>query len=116
MNRIFLVKVRQFSKALVIGSALSLGMFICVSVNTTTAEAITSGYVDKGDKKGYWIRGKKDGNVYSKYKNYKMEDRASVVNGAGDTDTSGWKSPDTYGVAKRDWTFWGTNKTYYNYK
>ncbi|OZT11109.1 hypothetical protein CHN50_18380 [Priestia aryabhattai] len=73
---------------------------------------VTSGKMDGG----YWIRGKKDDNVYSSYKHYKKQGRASVVNGEGDVGDGGWKSAGTYSTAKKKWTSKGTNKAYYDNK
>ncbi|MCR6108956.1 hypothetical protein HXA35_01165 [Bacillus sp. A301a_S52] len=83
------------------------------------SDAFTIQKVESGKKAGgYWIRGKKkindENKVYSKYKHYKKEGRASVVNGLGDTATGKWQPKDEYSVAHRKWTFRGTNKAYYN--
>ncbi|WP_366248308.1 hypothetical protein [Terribacillus aidingensis] len=65
---------------------------------------------------GYWIRGKRDGRVVSEFKHYTKEGRASVTNGAGYHDDGGWKAQDVWSKADLDWSFWGTNKAYYDYK
>jgi len=74
--------------------------------------SVTSGAMDGG----YWIRGKKDGNVYSSYKHYTKEGHASVVNGKGDYKSGGWKPKDVFSTAQLTWTSSGTNKAYYNYR
>lgn len=51
-------------------------------ISTKTQAGITSGSKDGG----YWIRGKSGDQLVSKYKHYKEEGHASVVNGEGDTD------------------------------
>ncbi|SNZ02463.1 hypothetical protein SAMN05421503_0115 [Terribacillus aidingensis] len=65
---------------------------------------------------GYWIRGKRDGRVVSEYKHYQKEGRASVTNGAGYHDDGGWKAKNVWSKADLDWSFWGTNKSYYDYR
>ncbi len=85
---------------------------------------LTSGIVECSDNgagcQGYWIRGQKHvsgkNQLVSEYKDYVGQGRASVVNGNGDTDDGGWKATNTYSYASEDWTFWGTNKAYYDYK
>lgn len=75
-----------------------------------------SGTVDSGNDKGYWIRGKRDGNVISEYKNYKKEGFASVINGDGHYREGGWKSADVFSKAEAYWSFWGTNKAKYRFR
>lgn len=85
---------------------------------------ITSWYVECNSSgsncHGYWIRGKKTDTspdqVYSKYKDYKGEGYASVVDGYGNTANGGWKSTNVYSEAHLPWSFKGTNKAYYNYR
>ncbi|QKG86064.1 hypothetical protein GXN76_13365 [Kroppenstedtia pulmonis] len=55
-------------------------------------------------------------NVYSKYKHYTKEGRASVVNGLGEYDRSRYMPKDVFGEAREVWTIQGTNKAYYNYR
>lgn len=67
---------------------------------------------------GYWIYGKKDGNVISEYKPYVGEGRASVTNGKGAYDDGGWVKPNddpNWSRAKQPWTFWGQNRADYDY-
>src|SRR6478735_1754253 len=70
----------------------------------------TSGNMDGG----YWIRGKRNGDVISEYKHYKKEGRASVTNGRGYHDDGGWKAKEKWSRASKDWTFRGINKAYYD--
>lgn len=91
------------------------------SSSVPNTNKLTMYSVESGNKDGgYWIRGKKNiggtPNVYSKYKHYKEKGRASVVNGVGDTDDGGWKSPGAYSTAYKKWTSAGVNKTYYDHK
>jgi len=81
-------------------------------ISAKTQAGVTSG------KKagGYWIRGKENAQVISRYKHYTKEGHASVINGEGDPDDGGWKSSGVYSKAEADWTSSGTNKAYYNYR
>lgn len=81
-------------------------------ISAKTQAGITSGNKDGG----YWIRGKSGNEVVSKYKHYKEEGHASVVNGEGDTDSGNWEAPGSYSYAHADWTSAGTNKAYYDHK
>ncbi|GIN12613.1 hypothetical protein J26TS2_24800 [Shouchella clausii] len=72
---------------------------------------------ESGNKDGgYWIRGKRDGQLVSEYKHYKKEGRASVTNGKGYHKDGGWKKPEKWSKASLKWTFTGTNKAYYDYR
>lgn len=85
-----------------------------------STRGITSGTVDSGEWKGYWIRGDKQfsGNkhVYSSYKNYKHEGAASVTSGTGDYVDGGYMPADTMSTAHTKWTSEGTNKANYRYR
>lgn len=85
-----------------------------------STQGVTSGTVDSGDEKGYWIRGSKKysgvKHVYSSYKNYKKQGAASVTNGEGDYKDGGFKPADTMSTAHVKWTSAGTNKANYRYK
>lgn len=73
--------------------------------------------LESGPKNGgYWIRGKKDSNVYSSYKHYEKMGYASVVNGEGDAVEDVYKPANEYSTAKVKWTLKGTNKAYYDFK
>ncbi len=81
---------------------------------------ITSGYVDSGKNKGYWIRGDKKikglKHVYSSYKNYKRKGAASVTSGTGVYVDGGYKSAGKMSKAYTRWTRSGVNKANYRYK
>ena len=82
-------------------------------VTGTTKTGMTSGPMDGG----YWIRGKRDGKVVSEYKHYTGQGHASTVNGAGYYHSGGWQPTDVFSKSNvLDWTFWGTNKVYYNFR
>lgn len=85
-----------------------------------TPFGITSGNVDSGDEKGYWIRGDKEysgeKHVYSSYKNYKHEGAASVTSGTGTYVDGGYKPADTMSTAHTKWTSSGTNKANYRFR
>ncbi|ABS21711.1 lactococcin 972 family bacteriocin [Bacillus cytotoxicus] len=83
-----------------------------VQDENSTVKSVTSGKVDGG----YWIRGKKDKNVYSSYKHYSAQGHASVVNGKGDYKSGGWKAKNVFSTAQLPWTSEGTNKAYYDHK
>lgn len=72
--------------------------------------SVTTGPVDGG----YWIRGKRDNAVISEYMHYTQSGYASVVNGLGYTSNGGWQAKNVYSRANQSWSFWGTNKSYYN--
>lgn len=78
----------------------------------SNVKGVTSGPQDGG----YWIRGKKDNQVYSSYKHYTKQGRASVTNGEGDYKDGGWKPKDQFSTASLPWTSKGTNKANYNYR
>lgn len=65
---------------------------------------------------GFWIRGKRDGEIVSEYKHYTKQGRASVTNGAGYHDDGGWQKPYKWSKASLDWSFWGTNRANYDYR
>ena len=75
-------------------------------------------YIKNGDgtRVGYWIYGKRDGNVVSEYKTYVGEGRASVTNGEGYYDDGGWVGVEEWSKAAQPWTKKGTNKAYYDYR
>lgn len=75
-------------------------------------------YIKNSDntKVGYWIYGKRDGNVVSEYKVYVGEGRASVTNGEGYYDDGGWVEVESWSKAAQPWTSKGTNKAYYDYR
>lgn len=81
---------------------------------------VTSGTVDSGDEKGYWIRGGKEysgvKHVYSSYKNYKHQGAASVTSGTGVYVDGGYKPADTMSTAHTKWTSSGINKANYRFK
>lgn len=71
---------------------------------------------DDGTRVGYWIYGKRDGNVVSEYKVYVGEGRASVTNGEGYYDDGGWVGVESWSKAAKPWTSKGTNKAYYDFR
>lgn len=73
---------------------------------------VTSGKADGG----YWIRGKRDGNVISEYKHYTKQGRATVTNGKGVYNDGKWQKKDVFSKAKATWTSSGTNKANYDNK
>lgn len=92
------------------------GIVQSVEYDTQPDGTITT-MADSGNKDGgYWIRGKRDGQVVSEYKHYTNQGRASVTNGAGHHEDGGWKAKDIWSKADRDWTFFGVNKSYYDYR
>ncbi|AOR25026.1 lactococcin 972 family bacteriocin [Clostridium taeniosporum] len=111
-------------------SLLAVGAILAPTTSTVFASEANSGnggYEVISDKTqtgvksseksgGYWIRGKKNGEVISKYKHYTEQGYASVINGEGDTDDGGWQPAGEWSPASAEWTFWGTNKSFYNHK
>lgn len=98
------------------------GSYVVVGEYATRGVISEYVYDSDGNKAGYWIHGKKkisdEKKIYSKFKAYSPYDygRASVVNGEGDVYDGGWQLAGTYSVAYEKWTFWGTNKAFYDYK
>ncbi|AVQ32795.1 hypothetical protein C7J88_00720 [Staphylococcus muscae] len=64
---------------------------------------------------GYWIRGTNSAYVISRYKHYKKEARASVVNGIGGYNGTPWNKPGSLATAQLKKTKHG-NKAYYDHK
>ncbi len=73
-------------------------------------------YNKDGERVGYWLSGKRDGNVISEYKPYIGEGKASVKNGLGVVDDGGWVEVGDWSKAEAEWTIRGTNKAYYDYR
>ncbi|MGM7635342.1 lactococcin 972 family bacteriocin [Bacillus sp. Hm123] len=82
-----------------------------VAKSTFTRKVTTGPYAG-----GYWIRGKDGSLLVSKFKHYKKQGRASVVNGKGRYDSGKWKPKNQFSRAKQIWTLTGTNKAYYDSK
>lgn len=123
---------KKYFKLMIASAFLSVPFSVnALATNETEIENINGGYeiisdsddlqlfagITSGKKDGgYWIRGKRDGNVVSEYKHYTYKGRASVVNGKGKVDDGGWKPKNKYSKAKEKWTIKGTNKAYYDWK
>lgn len=79
---------------------------------------IAKKYIHNHDnvKVGFWLYGRRDGQLVSDYKCYVGEGHASVISGDGHIDDGEWVKPDHWSKASVHWYKGGGNEAYYDYR